>query len=476
MIDFPIGFITSFCGLTQKKKEKEKQTTMTLLGTLVGILGWRSIRNGHPFILHPRLRTHLAIWGGTPSYCLQLISNDCPIATLGNRTGINHTLISSSSYAPYVYAKRPFWTWRGGDDKRWDMKGGSEEEDASEEATGDETTVDAAKETTTMTQQPQLSPSAYQVSVCTAQGFRSYMEDEFFLSLDGDFAAVFDGHGGKAVSRYLRQNLYANLLQALLPANAVPPPTSTASPNTTSNPIESDQFQQPASKRVVASVDDYEKAMYAALDKVDREVQRISHWSFQGSTAVAVWIHEEKCQDLPDGEPSTKRTILAANIGDSRAVLCRNNTAWDLTRDHKPNDPDEQARIESAGGKVVWCGDTDRFGEPILDHGVYRVNGNLALSRAIGDRSERPHVIAEPEIIKAEVGENDSFIVLASDGLWDVLGSDMAVELVLSLLEEGHSRDKMATLVVEEALRRGTYDNITVIIIWLDRRHQTPSQ
>jgi serine/threonine protein phosphatase PrpC len=150
-------------------------------------------------------------------------------------------------------------------------------------------------------------------------------------------------------------------------------------------------------------------------------------------------------------------------------VLCRNNTAWDLTRDHKPNDPTEKERIESLGGTVIWCGDTDSFGMPIEDRGIYRVNGNLALSRAIGDRSERPHVTAEPEIIAVPVEEEDQFIIAATDGLWDVMDSTDAVDYVNAVLEAGLSRDKVAAQVVHEALRRGTYDNVTVVIIWLDR-------
>jgi protein phosphatase 1L len=286
------------------------------------------------------------------------------------------------------------------------------------------------------------------------------MEDEFFYSQDGEFAAVFDGHGGQAVSRYLKKNLYANV-QAFLPA------TTTTSSGTTTEPTT--DHEQPL-KRASASVQDYENAIISALDKVDREVQRISHWSYQGSTAVAIWLHEERKILAENESPSILKTIIAANVGDSRAVLCRNNTAYDLTRDHKPDDPLEQARIEALGGEVVWCGDRDKVGDPILERGIYRVNGNLALSRAIGDRSERPHVTAEPEIISATIVDGDDFIIVATDGLWDVFDSDDAVHYVLSLRTDGHQLERIATFVVEEALRRGTYDNITVVIIWLDRK------
>lgn len=77
---------------------------------------------------------------------------------------------------------------------------------------------------------------------------------------------------------------------------------------------------------------------------------------------------------------------------------------------------------------------------------------------------------ADPEIIAVPVQEEtDEFIILATDGLWDVLESNEAVDLVQKLVEQGLPRDQVATWIVEESIRRGTYDNVTVVIIWLDR-------
>lgn len=277
------------------------------------------------------------------------------------------------------------------------------------------------------------------------------MEDEYFVSNGGDFAACFDGHGGRSVSKYLRKNLYANVQAYFATLDRQP------------------------------TVDDYASSLEYALDKCDREVERISHWSFQGSTAIVVCLHETSVESSSSSSDATKainslqsrRTILAANIGDSRAVLCRNGTGWALSRDHKPNDPLERERIENQGGQVIWCGDTDDFGLPIEERGIYRVNGNLALSRAVGDRSEKPAVSAEPEIISVPVlDDEDLFILLATDGLWDVMDSQEAVSYILSLHDAKLSKKKIATQIVEEALRRGTYDNVTVVIIWLDGRQR----
>ena len=339
------------------------------------------------------------------------------------------------------------------------------------------------------------------VSICSVQGGRSYMEDEFFVSRTKDFAAVFDGHGGSAVSRYLRQNLYANL-QASLP----PPPNLTTTPLPTDEQKENtkeqekeqdkDESEHPTTVAKVPTTDDFEQALRTALEKVDREVQRISHWSFQGSTAVMVWIH---------ATPLYKnRTAVVANVGDSRAVLCRNGTALELTEDHKPNNALERARIEARGGKVVWCGLSDDEGKPVQHSGVYRVNGNLALSRAVGDRSERPAVTAEPDTRCVPLLDKDNYIVLASDGVWDVMSSKDVIRFIqnklrkgtllttcsaltfpptslstLSLFSSGANAHKdiktlqqgMANFVVDEALRRGTVDNVSVVIVWL---HPSP--
>ena len=336
------------------------------------------------------------------------------------------------------------------------------------------------------------------------------MEDEFVTA--HDFVAVFDGHGGKAVSRYLRQNLYANL-QAALPMvlgsrPELPEETNSTEEICSSNSsvhaddeaiahVEADAMVElnttspvglfKGSAPASPTVQDYEAALEIALDKVDREVQRIAHWSYQGSTALAVWLHveednqpsiddrtdETEAKNQTSNAPTTVRTLITANVGDSRAVLARGGTAvLELSRDHKPDDPIELSRIHRRGGRVVWHGQFDTQGNPLEGTGMYRVNGSLALSRAVGDRSERPAVTADPEFSVVPLQEDDEFLVLASDGLWDVMSSEDAVSYIRTLLEnavddDSIDRDTIAGLVVEEALRRGSYDNITVVIVWL---------
>ncbi|XP_073009024.1 probable protein phosphatase 2C 24 [Typha latifolia] len=164
--------------------------------------------------------------------------------------------------------------------------------------------------------------------------------------------------------------------------------------------------------------------------------------------------------------------IVVANCGDSRAVLSRGGAAVPLSSDHKPDRPDELERIQSAGGRVIyWDGP--------------RVLGVLAMSRAIGDSYLKPYVIPEPEVTVTEREEGDECLILASDGLWDVVTNEMACDVVRMCLRGssqvgargeggGHvDGDKAcsdaAMLLTKLALARRSADNVSVVVIDLRR-------
>jgi len=285
--------------------------------------------------------------------------------------------------------------------------------------------------------------SAYDVSVRAIQGGRLYMEDEYIVGNGGKFFGVFDGHGGGDVSNFLATNLYKEIQQ---------------------------QMKRKQWEEQDKITDDYKislsslvSAIRSAFENVESEIVAVKEFAYQGSTAVTVTIHEE--------EKDGSRTILSANVGDSRAVLCRNGTAVDLTRDHKPSDEREQARIIAMGEKIEW----DNFGK------VYRVR-NLSLSRAIGDSFAKPAVSPEVEIKMFRINkEEDEFMVLASDGLWDVMESQEVVNFIkkktdtlmagsrddVAIRIRNVRRKNMSRYVANEALKRGSGDNICVVIVWL---------
>ncbi|XP_058733809.1 probable protein phosphatase 2C 8 [Vicia villosa] len=128
-----------------------------------------------------------------------------------------------------------------------------------------------------------------------------------------------------------------------------------------------------------------------------------------------------------------------------------------MNNDDQPVLPDERERIEAAGGKVInWNGS--------------RVLGILATSRSIGDHCMKPFVISQPEINVHGRTKSDEFVVVASDGLWDVVSNSFVCEVVKSCLQ-GHMRrnhSDAAAILAELAMAKGSKDNISVIVIQLN--------
>jgi len=214
---------------------------------------------------------------------------------------------------------------------------------------------------------------------------------------------IFDGHGGPAAADYVRGNLFTNML---------------------SHPRFEDDV-------VTAVVDSYETTdkQYLKIDETDGRGD--------GCTAVTLVLWD--------------RGFLLANAGDSRAVLCQGGRAVPLSIDHKPGLPEERARIESKGGIVAWVG-------------TYRVSGVLAVSRAFGDAPLKEYVPATPHVITRLLVPEDELIILASDGLWDVIANEEAVTIARAI---SNPRDA-ALRLTDEAIDRGTADNISCVVIRLN--------
>merc|ERR1712007_8127 len=148
-------------------------------------------------------------------------------------------------------------------------------------------------------------------------------------------------------------------------------------------------------------------------------------FDFMGSTAIMGAID---CGETDKSGIIRPQRLMVSNCGDSRAVLCHNGKAVELSRDHKPELHSEKDRIGQAGGEV-------------LRHGpCYRIDGyGLNLSRALGDfhyksRADLPReeqkVIAVPEIKTVELTEDDEFVVLGCDGVFELNSSQTVVDIV----------------------------------------------
>ncbi|KAL6291670.1 hypothetical protein ACE6H2_009180 [Prunus campanulata] len=286
--------------------------------------------------------------------------------------------------------------------------------------------------------------------VVSVQGRRKEMEDavraEVGFAANGsrwkfDFFGVYDGHGGADVARACRDRMHEVVAEA----------------------VELERINNSNNKKKKDPVDwDWERVMEGCFGKMDEEVSGIAAAKTVGATAVVALV--------------TADQVVVGNCGDCRAVLSRGGVALALSSDHKPERVDELKRIEAAGGKVInWNGN--------------RVLGVLATSRSIGDKYMRPYVISKPEVTVTKRTEADEFLILASDGLWDVISNEVACKVVnkcldgrmrrISIHEEdhhhhhhhvqSHSTSEAAAVLADLAMARGSKDNISVIVVALSK-------
>lgn len=149
------------------------------------------------------------------------------------------------------------------------------------------------------------------------------------------------------------------------------------------------------------------------------------------------------------------RILLIANVGDCRAVLGKQGRAIELSKDHKPNCTSERLRIEALGGAVY---------EGYL-------NGQLSVARALGDwhmkcpKGSPCPLSAEPELQEIVLSEEDEFLILGCDGLWDVMSSQCAATIVRKELTLHNDPERCSRELVREALKRNTCDNLTVVVV-----------
>ncbi|XP_051116426.1 protein phosphatase 2C 37-like [Andrographis paniculata] len=223
----------------------------------------------------------------------------------------------------------------------------------------------------------------------------------------------------------------------------------------------------------------WEQIMVESFSKMDKEVVECSGGP---TTACRCELQTPQCDAVGSTAVVavvTPDKIVVSNCGDSRAVLCRNGVAIPLSVDHKPDRPDELDRIQDAGGRVIfWDGP--------------RVLGVLAMSRAIGDNYLKPYVISEPEVTVTERSPDDECLILASDGLWDVVSNETACGVArmclqsrkppsppgspgndITVTEAEQSSDKACSdasiLLTKLALARHSTDNVSVVVVDLRR-------
>ena len=160
-----------------------------------------------------------------------------------------------------------------------------------------------------------------------------------------------------------------------------------------------------------------------------------------GSTCLCALVNENKLQVM--------------NVGDCRAVIANNKKAIQLTDDHKPNSKVERARISKIKGN-----------EKIYnDGGIWRI-GPLSVSRSFGDTDTDKYISQTPDILSYNLSSKDDFIVLGCDGLWDVMKNNEVVKFIYE--NPVNTVRKLGS----EALKRGSNDNISIIIVYFKHNNQ----
>ncbi|XP_058234724.1 protein phosphatase, Mg2+/Mn2+ dependent, 1Ab isoform X2 [Hemibagrus wyckioides] len=268
------------------------------------------------------------------------------------------------------------------------------------------------------------------------QGWRVEMEDAHTAVIglphglnSWAFFAVYDGHAGSQVARYCCEHLLEHITSNPDFRGGGPGGGSEVS-----HPEPSVESVKNGIRTGFLQIDEHMRAMSERKHGADRS----------GSTAVGIMI-----------SPSHFYFI---NCGDSRALLSRGGRVHFFTQDHKPNNPLEKERIQNAGGAVM----------------IQRVNGSLAVSRALGDfdykcvHGKGPTeqlVSPEPEVYEIERSDEDEFVVLACDGIWDVMTNEELCDYVRSRLEVTEDLETVCNEIVDTCLYKGSRDNMSVVLV-----------
>lgn len=225
------------------------------------------------------------------------------------------------------------------------------------------------------------------------------------------FYGVFDGHGGKSAAHFVRDHLPKVI-------------------------VEDADFPLELEKVVTRS--------FVQTDSAFANSCSLGSSMSSGTTALTVMIFG--------------RSLLVANAGDCRAVLSCRGIAIEMSEDHRPCCNSERLRIESLGG--------------FIDDGY--LNGQLGVTRALGDwhitglkemTEKGGPLIAEPELKLVTLMKDHEFLIIGSDGIWDVFRSQNAVDFARRRLQEHNDVKLCCREIVEEAIKRGACDNLTVVMV-----------
>ena len=276
--------------------------------------------------------------------------------------------------------------------------------------------------------------------ICVSKLFFNNNKDKYDINNQNccHFFAIYDGHGGKGCATFLKENLH--------------------------------KFITEFSFLGVKIGIDMAEEKFLTKKAVNNELGKIIDPS--GSCGIMLMIQGKKC--------------IIANIGDSRLIIFKNKEVSFTTTDHKPDSIIEKARIELSGGKLYKI----QTLIPIYQNGSrvnapWRVNpGQLSVSRTFGDIQAKDEkfggnktaIIALPDITEIELDNNYNFIVMACDGIFDVLKNEELLECIKIVIKEKNIKNfkdvnmhqlcgDFANMIIKSALAKDSFDNVSCIVI-----------
>ncbi|ELR15481.1 protein phosphatase 2C domain containing protein [Acanthamoeba castellanii str. Neff] len=320
----------------------------------------------------------------------------------------------------------------------------------------------------------ELSPSLrYPIGYADMTGRRPTMEDQIVIRgmyrgyPDEDFVGMFDGHGGKGAADLAAATLYLELWKYIT--------------------LQKERGQKIEDEdALITKV--VRESFHSTNSKICQTLNLIG--DFSGTTVLMSWIVGQK--------------LVIANAGDSRAVLYKDSgKVVRLSKDHRPEDPEEKERIEALGGRVVT-----------LPQDAPRLNGTLSVSRGFGDFDLQPCLSPDPFINIVPISPDDRYLILGCDGLWDEVEEEKVGELLTKwrkqIKEQAQQREEdqarlrrmtssssngrnrngsltssasgisttngdggameayqLARMLVDYSYTSGSYDNISVIVVQL---------
>ncbi|KAJ5497086.1 hypothetical protein N7463_009073 [Penicillium fimorum] len=300
-------------------------------------------------------------------------------------------------------------------------------------------------------------PEINGVSSPKASPSQSSEDSSTVVETDNGYFAIFDGHAGTFAAEWCGKKLHLILEEVMRRSPSTPVPELL---DQTFTSVDQQLEKLPVKNSGCTAV----TAVLRWEDRIPNS-QSATGSSALGPAAVAATKADTNSENIETPTQATsgasdvlpklqdkairQRVLYTANVGDARIVLCRNGKALRLSYDHKGSDENEGRRVANAGGLIL----------------NNRVNGVLAVTRALGDAYLKDLVTGHPYTTETVIQpDSDEFIILACDGLWDVCTDQESVDLIRNVQDAQHA----SKILVDHALARFSTDNLSCMVIRLD--------